>query len=106
VTTNYFSRDRIAGYGGKLVKARYHRDGKLVTGAGVSASIDAGIFLAREIAGEAAARTLQLGVEYYPDSPFADTRTPDDAPEAAKAMVKAFEASSERFLASRTAPFA
>jgi putative intracellular protease/amidase len=105
VTTNYFSRDRIAGYGGKLVKTRYHRDGKLVTGAGVSASIDAGIFMAREIAGEAAARTLQLGVEYYPDSPFADTRTPDHAPEAAKAMVKAFGANSERFLASRTAPF-
>lgn len=105
VTTNYFSRDRIAGYGGKLVKTRYHCDGKLVTGAGVSASIDAGIFLAKEIAGEAIARTLQLGIEYYPDSPFADTRTPDDAPEAAKAMVKAFEANSERFLASRTAPF-
>jgi transcriptional regulator GlxA family with amidase domain len=51
VTTNYFARDRVAKLGGKVLKKRYHRDGKIVTGAGVSASADAGLFLTREIAG-------------------------------------------------------
>ena len=51
-------------------RRRFHRDGKLVTGAGVSASIDAGLFLAGLLAGEATARLIQFGIEYYPAPPF------------------------------------
>ena len=101
VTTNYFSRERIAGYGGKLVKKRYHRDGKLVTGKpqAFQPASDAGTFLAASlIAGLSIAQTLQLGIEYYPYPPFADISAPDDAPEAAKAMVKSIEFNSERLL--------
>jgi len=52
VTTNYFVRDRLAKLGGKVLKTRHHRNGKIVTGAGVSASVDTGLFPTREIAGQ------------------------------------------------------
>lgn len=90
VTTNWFARDRVAAYGAQVGTARYQRDGKVVTGAGVSASIDAGLFLAGLIAGEDVAKTIQLGIEYYPAPPFGNG-TPDTAPAAAQALVRAFE---------------
>jgi len=90
VTTNWFARDRVAAYGATISTARFQRDGKLITGAGVSSSIDAGLYLAGLIAGEDVAKTLQLGIEYYPDPPFGNG-TPDTAPAAAQALVRAFE---------------
>lgn len=89
-TTNWFYQHRLAEFGAEFVPARYHRDGKYVTGAGVSASLDAALFLAREIGGEMLAKTLQLGVEYYPDPPFPE-RTPVEAPQEAQDLVRAFE---------------
>ena len=90
VTTNWFARERVAAYGATISTARYQRDGKVVTGAGVSASIDAGLYLTGLIAGEDVAKTIQLGIEYYPDPPFGNG-TPDTAPAAAKALIRAFE---------------
>src|SRR3982750_3737731 len=55
-TTNWFYQDRLTAYGTEFVAERYHRDGKYVTGAGVSASIDAGLFLTSLIAGEQVAK--------------------------------------------------
>ena len=49
-TTNWFYQDRLRAYGTEFVAERYHRDGKYVTGAGVSASIDTGLFLTSLIA--------------------------------------------------------
>ena len=46
VTTNWFARARVAACGAQVQASRYQRDGKLITGAGVSASIDAGLYLA------------------------------------------------------------
>lgn len=89
-TTNWFYQHRLAEYGAEFVPVRYHRDGKYVTGAGVSASLDAALFLAREIGGEMLAKTLQLGVEYYPNPPFPE-RTPAEAPPEAQDLVRAFE---------------
>jgi putative intracellular protease/amidase len=91
VTTNWAARDKVAGHGARVSTRRYVRDGKLITGAGVSASIDAGLLLAGLLAGEELAKTIQLGIEYYPDPPFGNG-TPDSAPDFAKAMVKQFEA--------------
>jgi transcriptional regulator GlxA family with amidase domain len=98
VTTNWFARDRVAAHGATISTARYQRDGKLVTGAGVSASIDAGLYLAGLIAGEDMAKTIQLGIEYYPDPPFGNG-TPDTAPAAAQALIRAFEESNLERLA-------
>ncbi|MCW2511084.1 MAG: transcriptional regulator containing an amidase domain and an AraC-type DNA-binding domain [Mycobacterium sp.] len=49
---------------------RVVRDGKVVTGAGVSAGIDLGMWLAGQIAGEAKAKAIQLVIEYDPQPPF------------------------------------
>lgn len=91
VTTNWAVRDKVAAYGARVNRSRFHRDGKVVTGAGVSASIDAGLFLAGLLAGEDVARTLQLGIEYYPAPPFG-IGSPDDASPQAQAVVRHFEA--------------
>lgn len=92
VTTNWSWRDKVAEYGATVLPARHHQDGDLVTGAGVSASIDAALFLAGQIGGEAVARTLQLGIEYYPEPPFGGVSA-DEAPDQLKAAIRAYEAS-------------
>jgi transcriptional regulator GlxA family with amidase domain len=78
-TTNWFYQERLAAFGAQFTGERYSRDGKYVTGAGVSASIDAGLFLASLIAGDQVAKALQLGIEYYPAPPFPE-RGPLDVP--------------------------
>lgn len=103
VTTNWVARDKVAGYGASVGTRRYVRDGQLITGAGVSASIDAGLFLAGLLAGEQVARTLQLGIEYYPDPPFGNG-TPDTASDFAKSIVRQFEAEGAERIRSLTAP--
>lgn len=103
-TTNWFHRDRLAGFGAEFIPERFHRDGKLVTGAGVSASIDAGLFLAKEIAGEQVAKTLQLGIEYYPAPPFPEA-SPAEAPDYAHELVGAFEENGGAEQMRQRAPF-
>jgi len=105
VTTNWAARDKVAAYGATVSHQRFQRDGKLITGAGVSASIDAALFLAGLIAGEDIARTLQLGIEYYPDPPFGND-TPDQAPAQAQAIVRQFEADGPRRIQSLQVPAA
>jgi len=104
-TTNWFYRERLAAYGVEFVPQRYHRSGKYVTGAGVSASIDTGLFLADLLAGERVAKTIQLGIEYYPAPPFLE-KTPADAPADAARMIKAFEAGGGAMQMRLVAPFA
>lgn len=89
-TTNWFYQDRLAAHGVEFVAERYHQSGKYVTGAGVSASIDTALFLTNLMLGEGFAKTLQLGIEYYPAPPFPE-RTPAEAPEGAKQTIKSFE---------------
>jgi putative intracellular protease/amidase len=89
-TTNWFYQQQIASYGAEFVAERFHRDGKYVTGAGVSASIDTALYLTQILGGEELAKTIQLGVEYYPAPPFPE-RTPAEAPEQSKALVQAWE---------------
>jgi transcriptional regulator GlxA family with amidase domain len=89
-TTNWFYQHRRADFGATFVPERYWRDGKYVTAAGVSASIDMALFLTKEIGGEMLAKTIQLGVEYYPDPPFPE-KTPDQAPPEAQEIIRLFE---------------
>lgn len=49
---------------------RVVHEGNIVTAAGVSAGIDLGLWLAGQIAGEAKAKAIQLGIEYDPQPPF------------------------------------
>jgi putative intracellular protease/amidase len=104
VTTNWFARERVAAYGAQVMPTRYQRDGKLITGAGVSASIDAGLYLTSLIAGEEVAKTIQLGIEYYPDPPFG-SGTPDTASASAQAMVRMFEESAAERIEELKTPY-
>jgi len=90
-TTNWFYQDRLRAWGTEFVAERYHRDGKYITGAGVSASIDTGLFLSSLIAGEQVAKALQLGIEYYPAPPFPEQRPQDVAVEIQES-IRRFEA--------------
>jgi putative intracellular protease/amidase len=92
-TGNWYDRERIGRYGARFVAARHHRDGKYLTGAGVSASIDAAFFLARTLAGDSVALALQLGLEYFPEPPF-PYRSPAEVPEGMQRAVRAFSESS------------
>jgi putative intracellular protease/amidase len=94
-TTNWFDQERIARYGVGFVAERYHREGKYVTGAGVSASIDTGLYLAQLLASESVARAIQLGIEYYPAPPFPE-KTPAEVPAALQQAVRQFEKSVAR----------
>lgn len=90
VTTNYYARESVASFGAHVVPDRYRRDGKIVTTAGVSAGIDGALYLARLIAGEEIAKTIQLGIEYYPHPPFS-YGSADEAPAHIHDIIRAAE---------------
>jgi cyclohexyl-isocyanide hydratase len=57
-------------FGAEPVAERIVRDRNRISGGGVTAGIDFGFALAAELAGEEAARTIQLALEYDPQPPF------------------------------------
>lgn len=67
-------RALLAEQGVLVEEARIVRDGRVITGGGVTAGIDLGLAVAAELAGEPAARAIQLAIEYAPDPPFASGR--------------------------------
>ncbi len=94
-TTHWASRQFLATLGAVPVRDRYVRDGKLMTGGGVTAGIEFGLALLPELAGHAAAESVQLFMEYAPAPPF-DAGDPDTAPKAVLDRVTALLAPSPR----------
>ena len=78
-TTHWAYTDLLPLVGATHEKARVVKDGNVITGGGVTAGIDLGLSVVAEIAGETAARKIQLGMEYDPAPPF-DSGHPDKAP--------------------------
>jgi len=78
-TTHWAYTDLLPLVGATHEKARVVKDGNIITAGGVTAGIDFGFSIIAEIAGEATARKIQLGVEYDPKPPF-DSGDPDRAP--------------------------
>jgi cyclohexyl-isocyanide hydratase len=78
-TTHWAYTDLLPLVGATHEKARVVKDGNVITGGGVTAGIDFGLSVVAEIAGETAARKIQLGMEYDPAPPF-DSGHPDKAP--------------------------
>jgi cyclohexyl-isocyanide hydratase len=74
--------------GATYEKARIVRDGNVITAGGVTSGIDFGLSVVAEIAGETAARTIQLGIEYDPAPPF-DCGHPDRAPTSVRSALSA-----------------
>jgi len=86
VTTHWAYTDLLPLFGATYEKSRIVKDGNLITAGGVTSGIDFGLSVAAEIAGETAARTIQLGIEYDPEPPF-DSGHPDRAPAAVKSAL-------------------
>lgn len=63
-------RDLLSLFGAKPKAARVVRDRNRLSGGGVTAGIDFALTLAAELAGEEAARLIQLSLEYDPAPPF------------------------------------
>ncbi len=93
-TTHWAAHDLLAAFGAIPTQGRVVCDGTLLTGGGVTAGIDFALTLAAELAGQAAAEAVQLGLEYAPAPPFR-AGTPDSAPSDVVRMVR------QRFSATR-----
>ena len=89
-TTHWAYRERLRELGADPVAERVVEDGKIITGAGVSAGIDMALTLAARIAGERVAEAIQLGIEYDPDPPF-DTGSPEKAPAELVDLIRSSE---------------
>jgi cyclohexyl-isocyanide hydratase len=85
-TTHWAYTDLLPLIGATYQKARVVRDGPLVTAGGVTSGIDFGLSIAAELAGEDAAQSIQLAIEYDPDPPF-DAGHPDRAGETIRARL-------------------
>ncbi len=71
-------RHYLPQFGAEPVAERVVRDRNRMSGGGVTSGIDFAFTLAGELAGEEAARVIQLGLEYDPQPPF-DSGTPEKA---------------------------
>ena len=94
-TTHWIAYDQLREFGANPTETRVVVQGKVVTGAGVSAGIDMALTLAAEIAGPEIAQAIQLGIEYDPQPPF-DAGAPSKAPapiyELVEGVMRAAEA--------------
>jgi len=68
--THWAWRDLLPLFGATVSEERVCRDGNLLTGGGVTAGLDFAFTLLAELAGEDAAKAVQLGLEYAPAPPF------------------------------------
>ena len=85
-TTHWASLDQLKLLGAIPVSERVVEDGNIVTGAGVSSGIDFGLVLTARIWGEAAAKAMQLVIEYDPDPPFVGGSVKSAEPHIVTAM--------------------
>jgi putative intracellular protease/amidase len=72
-------RELLAPFDVVADEGRVVRDGRVITGGGVTAGLDFAFAVLAEIAGEDVAKTIQLGLEYAPQPPF-DAGRPELAP--------------------------
>jgi putative intracellular protease/amidase len=86
-------RDQLALFGAIPDPARVVRDGRYMSGGGVTAGIDFAFTLVAEIAGDDYAKGLQLALEYAPAPPF-DSGRPELASPEVLARVQAIYAAS------------
>ncbi|MGE0875679.1 MAG: DJ-1/PfpI family protein [Burkholderiales bacterium] len=85
--THWLSMDQLPVFGAIPVAERVVIDRNRVTGGGVTAGIDFALVIAAKVAGEDAAKAIQLLIEYNPAPPFACGH-PDSADAAVVAKVR------------------
>jgi transcriptional regulator GlxA family with amidase domain len=96
-TTHWSAYDALRGYGAEPTEQRVVIEGKVVTGAGVSAGIDMALTLVGRMHGSEVAEAVQLGIEYDPQPPY-DAGAPSKAAEPIRELVSAALASAEAAL--------
>jgi putative intracellular protease/amidase len=72
-------RDLLVPFGAIVDEGRVARDGRIITGGGVTAGLDFAFTVLAEIVGEDCAQGVQLALEYAPQPPF-DAGRPETAP--------------------------
>ena len=77
-TSHWNALEHLKPLGATPVSEKVVVDGNIVTGAGVTSGIDFALKLAAILEGEAAAREIQLQIEYDPEPPF-DSGSPRTA---------------------------
>ncbi|WP_033293998.1 DJ-1/PfpI family protein [Amycolatopsis jejuensis] len=78
-TTHWLAKDQLPQFGVTPATERVVFDGHYVTAAGVSSGIDMALTLVGRIAGDRAAQSRQLSIEYAPEPPY-DAGSPETAP--------------------------
>lgn len=101
-TTHWCAVGALEAFGATYTEQRVVVDGKVITGAGVSASIDMALSLVQELAGTEIAQAIQLGIEYDPQPPV-DAGSPSKAPAAIQDLVAAVLVEAEESAALRAA---
>lgn len=85
-TTHWAYHPLLPLVGAIPVQERVVRDGSTITGGGVTAGIDFALTIAAEVAGEAAARAIQLAIEYDPAPPLRVGTPASAAPETVETL--------------------
>jgi cyclohexyl-isocyanide hydratase len=102
--THWMSAEQLPLFGAKPVAKRVAVDRNRITGGGVTAGIDFGLYLASQLADEETAHRIQLFIEYDPAPPF-NSGSPHTAPASVVQGVRDFGAKmiERRWAASRRA---
>jgi cyclohexyl-isocyanide hydratase len=85
-TSHWAAIEHLKPLGAIPVSEKVVVDGNVVTGAGVTSGIDFALKLAAILEGEAAAREIQLQIEYDPDPPFRSGSPATASPETLAAV--------------------
>jgi cyclohexyl-isocyanide hydratase len=85
--THWAWRELLAPFGAIADPGRVVRDGKIITGGGVTAGIDFALSVVAELTDPETAQAIQLQIEYAPAPPF-DAGCPETAPPAILARVR------------------
>lgn len=88
-TTHWTSLEFLKPFGATPDAARVVIDRDRVTGGGVTAGIDFALTLVAEFAGEAVAKSIQLGMEYNPAPPFVGGHPDVAEPALVKSVLQA-----------------
>jgi len=86
-TTHWGAIDMLAPLGAIPTAGRVVRDGKIMTGGGVTAGIDFALTMVAELTSPETAQAIQLRIEYAPAPPF-NAGTPETAPPAVLAAAR------------------
>jgi transcriptional regulator GlxA family with amidase domain len=92
-TCHWAGLQELALFGATPVNERVVTDGKIVTGAGVSAGLDLGVAITALLRGKPSAQAMMLQAEYAPEPPFPGgtlATTPENIRKPMQAMLRPF----------------